>query len=262
MNALSELGIGEFATLGVVSFAVGVLGGFVGLALGTMRLPALLLFGISAPIAAGTNILVSTVASVGGSLEHFRARRVDWQLVAVMGVPSVIGAFVGGLGSDRVPEGLLVGAVGILVFWQGVEFTFRSQLAQASRRANAHPSTPLRLGTEAGIGLGIGLLGGAVGLILGSVRLPAILRLLAIEPRTAVGTNLFIGILLGLAGFTGHGIAGEVDLPLVSVMGGTALVGSLLGARLTGRVQLNTLIRVIGLVLTAVGVLLVVSAIW
>ncbi|GIS68052.1 MAG: hypothetical protein CM1200mP7_0010 [Chloroflexota bacterium] len=35
--------------------------------------------------------------------------------------------------------------------------------------------------------MGIGLLGGLVGLILGSIRLPALIRLLKVEPRIAAG---------------------------------------------------------------------------
>jgi uncharacterized membrane protein YfcA len=151
--------------------------------------------------------------------------------------------------------------VGAFVLWQGVEFIFRSQLARVNQGTSVHPATPARLSAEAGIGLGIGLVGGAVGLILGSVRLPAIIRILSIDPRMAAGTNLFIGFLLGVAGFVGHGLSGTVDMPLAVVMSTTALAGSVLGARLTGRMRLDTLVHLIGFVLTAVGVLLLFNAV-
>ena len=61
------------ALLVVISFLVGILGGFVGLALGTMRLPAMLLLGMPAPAAGGTNILVSSLASLAGTIRHLRA---------------------------------------------------------------------------------------------------------------------------------------------------------------------------------------------
>ena len=41
---------------------------------------------------------------------------------------------------------------------------------------------------EGGVGFGVGLLGGAVGLILGSMRLPSLLRILNADPRIAAGT--------------------------------------------------------------------------
>ncbi len=58
--------------LTALSFAVGVLGGFVGLALGTVRLPAMLLLGMPVLSAGGTNILVSTLSAVAGSFGHWR----------------------------------------------------------------------------------------------------------------------------------------------------------------------------------------------
>ncbi len=51
----SDLLVWQLLFLIVLSFGVGVLGGFVGLALGTMRLPAILLLGTPASVAAGTN---------------------------------------------------------------------------------------------------------------------------------------------------------------------------------------------------------------
>ena len=247
----------ELALLAVLSGMIGVLAGFVGLALGTMRLPILLLLGFPAPVAGGTNILVSTASAATGAVRHLRAGRIDWRVVAFMGIPAAAGAFVGGLSSDRVPEKLLIGGAGALVLWQGMEFLFRTQLSRLNVTNRAEQVTVRRGALEGILGLTIGGVGGAVGLILGSIRLPAMIRVLHIEPRIAAGTNLFIGFWLGLAGFVGHGLRGEVDVPLLIAMAGTAMVGSWYGARLTGRVELGVLIKVLGWVLTAVGAVLV-----
>lgn len=247
----------ELALLAAVSGAVGVLGGLVGLALGTMRLPVLLLLGFGAPVAGGTNILVSTLSAATGSVRHVRAGRVDWRVAAYMGVPAVAGAFAGGIYADQIDESLLIGAVGVLVFWQGVEFLLRAKLARLNVPHGAERVTWRRGSAEAGIGASVGALGGAVGLILGSIRLPAMIRILNIEPRIAAGTNLVVGFFLGTAGFVGHGLRGEIDVPLLLAMGSTAMVGSWYGARLTGRVQVDTLVKLIGGVLLVVGVILV-----
>ncbi len=96
----SDLALWQTLTLTAVSFGVGILGGFVGLALGTMRLPAMLLMGMAPPIAGGTNILVSSLASLSGAIRHLREGRVDRRIVLVMGIPAFIGAFIGGFLSD------------------------------------------------------------------------------------------------------------------------------------------------------------------
>ena len=81
--------------LGLVSFLVGVLGGFVGLALGTMRLPALLLLGLPPAPAAGTNILVSTLSALVRGYRQILEKLVNWPIVAWMGIPAVVGSFIG-----------------------------------------------------------------------------------------------------------------------------------------------------------------------
>ena len=171
-----------------VSFSVGLLGGFVGLALGTMRLPALLLMGVAAPTAGGTNILVSSLSSLTGAIRHLREGRVNWRIVLVMGVPAFVGAFIGGFSSDAVPEGLLLFLAGLLVAWQGIEFLILVEGRRRSKTESAHlfgddlEGAPglfsrNRMAAEGAIGFGVGLLGGAVGLILGSIRLPALIRI-------------------------------------------------------------------------------------
>ena len=52
--------------------------------------------------------------------------------------------------------------------------------------------------------LAAGLLGGIVGLILGSLRMPALVRLVGEQPARAVGTNVTVGFLVGIAGLVGH----------------------------------------------------------
>ena len=246
----------QLALLTAISGAVGVLGGLVGLALGTMRLPVLLLLGVPAPLAGGTNILVSTLSAATGAVRHIRAGRVDWSIVRLMGIPSVVGALAGGLLASRVAEGLLVGLAGAFVLWQGAEFLMRARLARLSAPKGRGPVSADRVISEGGIGFAIGLLGGAVGLILGSIRLPAMVRFLGIDARTAAGTNLTIGAFLGTAGFVGHGLRGDVDVPLLVLMGGAGMAGSLYGATLTGRVKPDLLLKVMGVVLLVVGALL------
>ncbi|MBI4307978.1 MAG: sulfite exporter TauE/SafE family protein [Chloroflexi bacterium] len=248
--------------LTTVSFGVGVLGGFVGLALGTMRLPFLLLLGFPAPVAAGTNVIVSTVSAITGAYRHLRDGRVDGRVVLIMGLPSAVGAFVGGFLGGRVPEALLIAVAGVLVVWQAVELLARARgqkpapNSAAPSRAGALAMSGGRIATEGAIGLGIGLLGGAVGLILGSLRLPALLHILRMDPRVAVGTNLVIGFLMGAFAFVGHGLQGQADVPLLVAMGVTGMAGTYIGARQTGRASVKTLLLAIGWVLLAVGLVL------
>ena len=100
-----SLDLWQMVALALISFLVGLLGGFVGLALGTMRLPAIILTGMDPQIAAGTNILVSALAALAGGYQHLREGRVDRNVVLWLGIPSITGAFIGGLFGGLAPCG-------------------------------------------------------------------------------------------------------------------------------------------------------------
>jgi uncharacterized protein len=106
----------------------------------------------------------------------------------------------------------------------------------------------------------IGLLGGFVGLILGALRLPALLRFVGSDPARAVGTNVAVGFCLGVGGVFGH-LREGVDWWLLVVGAATSVPGAILGARLTGRLDERQLLRAIGLVLLVAGSAMIVQGV-
>ena len=235
----------ELALAFAGSFAAGFLGSLVGLVLGSLRLPAVLLASGSPAAAAGTNIAVSAAAALSGGLAHARAGRVSWRIVAWMTPPSVAGAFVGGYFAHAVPSRVLLAGIAVVLAWNGLDLLLELRAAPASRRP--------RLAAVVSGGL-IGLLGGAVGLILGTLRMPALLRSVGLPARTAVGTNLVVGFFLGAAGFAAHLVRLEVEWAVLAVSLAGAVPGAWLGARYTGRMSEHALRRLIGGALLAVAV--------
>ncbi len=234
------------------SFLAGLVGGMVGLVLGSLRLPAVLLASGNAAAAAGTNIAVSAVTALVGGVTHARAGRVDWRIVAWMTPPSVAAAFLGGFFGSSVPENLLLGLIAAVLLYSGIDIL-----------VGLHP-TPERPGDPrlvAGVsGAVIGLLGGAVGLILGTLRLPALLKGVGLPAHTAVGTNLVVGFFLGVSGFLGHLARLEVEWAVLAVSVAAAVPGAWLGARLSGRLSERRLRQAIGVVLVAVSVAIAAAA--
>ena len=76
----------------------------------------------------------------------------------------------------------------------------------------------------------------------------------------AVGTNLVVGLAVGVFGLAAHAARLEVEWGLLAVAVPGALAGGWLGARLTGRLSELFLRRAIGLALVAVAVGLAVEA--
>jgi uncharacterized membrane protein YfcA len=219
--------------------------------LGTLRLPLMLVLSGSPSAAAGTNIAISAAAAGAGSWEHARAGRVDWRVVAWMAPPSIAGALVGGLFGHLVPETLLLTAVALVLAWNGLDLLFR--LVQP------RPAAQPRLTPAVGFGFAIGVIGGAIGVILGTLRVPALLRAVGMTPHRAVGTNLVVGFLLGVFGFAAHAVRLEVEWALLAAGLLGAVPGALLGARVTGRLSEETLRRGLGVALLAIALVFAVE---
>ncbi|MGA8844503.1 MAG: sulfite exporter TauE/SafE family protein, partial [Nitrososphaeraceae archaeon] len=120
-----------------------------------------------------------------------------------------------------------------------------------SNRIVIHSKNRLIL-LESIIGFGVGFLGGLVGLVLGSILMPAMISILKMEPRVAVGTNLAAASVMGISGMIGHIINNNIDYLVLAVMGFAAMVGGYLGARYTNRFSDKSLKRIIGIVLIVV----------
>jgi uncharacterized protein len=206
-----------------------------------------LVLAASSPAAgAGANIGVSALAALAAAVTHIRAGRIDWRILAWMAPPSIVGAVVGGLLAGVIPGNALLVAIGVTLLVFGADL-LRPGHGETNRRAQPTSAKAALL-----MGAAIGLLGGFVGLILGSLRIGALLRFVGADAFRAVGTNLAVGFCLGVAGLFGH-LAHGVDWTLLAVGAAASVPGSLLGARLTGRLNEQQLLRAVGVVLVIAG---------
>jgi len=228
------------------SFTVAVAGGAVGLVLGNLRLPLFLLAASSPAAAGGANIAVSGIAAATASTSHIRAGRINWRLFGWMAPPSVAGALAGGYLAGTVPDSAVLFAIAVVLIYSGLDLLLRTGTAVRTRERPQVVAAILS-------GAVIGLLGGFVGLILGSLRMPALLRFVGEQPSRAVGTNLAVGVLVGIAGLIGHLPSSSPDYRLILVGGVASIPGALLGARLTGQLSEKALVQAIGAVLLVAG---------
>jgi uncharacterized membrane protein YfcA len=125
-----------------------------------------------------------------------------------------------------VPESLLDGLIAVVLLWSGIDVALRPIQARPQRR--------LRLGRGVALSTLIGALGGAVGVILGTMRMPALVRSVGMDIRRAAGTNLVVGFVLGVAGFATHAAEGGVDWSILAAGMAGAIPGGWLGAEPQG----------------------------
>jgi uncharacterized protein len=236
----------DLVLFAVWCFAVALAGGLVGLVLGNLRLPATLLVASSAAAGGGANLAISAVAALTAATVHIRAGRVNWRLVGWMAPPSVVGAVAGGYLAGTLPDTLLLLIIAAVLVQAGVDLLRRPFKPRPPPEAGGDA-----LDVRAAVltGAVIGVLGGLVGLILGSLRMPALLRWVGEGPRKAVGTNVTVGVFVGIAGALAHLPNAAPDLDVILVGGAASIPGALLGSRLTGRLSDRELVRAIGIVL-------------
>jgi uncharacterized membrane protein YfcA len=160
----------------------------------------------------------------------------------------------GGLVSGELSRDALLTVIGVALLYFGID------LLRPRRAPPGEPDRPEnRAAITIAIGLGVGFLGGLVGLILGSLRMPAMIRWLGEPPARAVGTNMAVGFWVGVAGVIGH-VPGGVDWGLLAVGGAASVPGALLGARLTGRLSERRLLQAVGCILVVAGAVTLIQA--
>src|SRR4029450_11080700 len=175
-----------------------------------------------------------------------------WSILRLFGwmaPPSMLGAFAGGYLSGVLPDDILLAIIGLLLLYFGVDL-LRPHDQPFRREAN--PGDRLDIRAAVVTGAVVGLLGGLVGLILGALRMPALIRYVGETAARAVGTNLAVGVCVGIAGGAPPPPDG-VDWELLAIGSAASVPGALLGARLTGRLSERQLLRAIGAMLVVAG---------
>jgi uncharacterized membrane protein YfcA len=241
----------ELALFAVWCFLVALAGGLVGLVLGNLRLPATVFVASSAAAGGGANLAISAIAALTAATVHIRAGRINWRLVGWMAPPSVAGAVAGGYLAGTLPDTLLLLVIAAVLLQAGIDLLRRPV---KPRPAPHDGGDALDVRAAVLSGLVIGVMGGVVGLILGSLRMPALLRWVGEGPRKAVGTNVTVGVFVGVAGSLAHLPNAAPDLDVILAGGAASVPGALLGSRLTGRLSEPDLVRAIGVVLLVAAV--------
>jgi uncharacterized protein len=234
----------ELALFAVWCFLVALAGGLVGLVLGNLRLPATVFVASSAAAGGGANLAISAIAALTAAIVHIRHGRINWRLVGWMAPPSIVGALAGGYLAGTLPDTLLLLVITAVLLQAGID------LLRRPFKPKPAPVEGDGLDLRAAVlsGLAIGVIGGVVGLILGSLRMPALLRWVGEGPQKAVGTNVTVGVFVGVAGSLAHLPNAAPDLDVIVVGGAASIPGALLGSRLTGRLSDQDLVRAIGVV--------------
>lgn len=233
----------------IIGLVLGLLGGG-GSILTTPMLVYVL--GIAPQPAFATTLLVVAVTSGIGVLLHRREGRVHGRIGLVMGAAGMVGAFGGGWFAH-----LFNGRVLLVLFGLVVVITATAMLR--SRRGASEGGTPASFPKLAALGLAVGGVAGLIGAGGGFLIVPALVLFGGLSMEHAIGTSLLVLTLQAAAGFAGHVGHVTLDGTLVTIVTLASVVGAVVGARLAGRIAPATLRRGFGVLVLAIGLLILVK---
>jgi uncharacterized membrane protein YfcA len=227
----------------VASFLSGLLGIGGGLVLTPLLLylpPVLGGAAIPVKIVTGLTIVQAISGSALGVLRHRSYGNVSSRLVWLMGPPSAIASLVGAFISRDTPDNLILIVFAVLAFAGGamllLPVTPRDELAD---EIHADPRLAIP------IALVLGFLGGIVGIGGIAFIIAALVYLLRVPPRIAIGSSLGIGLFAAVAALIGKAATAQIDLPLAAVVFVSALVASPVGAAVSVRTQPRALLALL-----------------
>ncbi|WP_069744665.1 sulfite exporter TauE/SafE family protein [Streptomyces sp. EN23] len=234
----------------VVGLALGALGG----GGSVLAVPALIyLLGFSPASASTAALIIVTATSATALYAHARDGDVAWRTGALFALAGVGPAFLVGAAAGHLPAAALTGAFAVV-----------ASLAALRMLRPAATGTPERVrpAKAAGAGAGLGAVTGLLGVGGGFLAAPALVGVLGLRMKRAVGTSLLVITVNSLAALTSRtGTGGELRWEVIAPFAGAAILGAWDGKRLASRITGRTLQRVFAFVLLAVAAVMLVDVV-
>ena len=225
-------------SLYAVLLLAGVAAGFLNTLAGggsMLTLPALLLLGLPADVANGTNRLSVVTQAASGMLGFRTQGKLDQRALALVIAPTVAGALVGSISASRMSPVLLEHVL------LGTMMTMAVLMTLFPRTVIAPPDAPAATGGRrvAGIAglLAAGFYGGFVQAGVGFVLLAALSGILRYDLVRANALKLACVAMFGIAALVVFIIAGQVAWLPAAVLAAGTVVGSQLGVRFAVHVR-------------------------
>jgi len=232
----------------------GTLSGLLGIGGGLVIVPLLLYaplwlgFGeVDIRTASAVAVVQVTAATLSGALAHRKRGAIHMRLAITMSAASAVGALLGAVSSATVPPLVLLVATASLA-------TIAALLMFLPSRAESldpgdHPSFNPIVVSVVGfvIGLVIGMNGAGAFLMM-----PALIYIVGLPTRTALGTVLAVGFPTSLAAATGKIATGQVPLLMAALVVVGAIVGAQGGSWLSARLPTRALRWIYGALVSAI----------
>ncbi len=237
---------------------VGTIAGMSGIGGSALLAPILiLLFGVKASVAIGTDLVYSVPMKALAAFAHVRQGTVDGRVVRLLVLGGLPGAVLGLVAfailrahtAGPQLEHLLRHAIGIVILVASAA----ALVAMLPRRARSQPA-PERRRALIAIGAGVGFLVALTSIGSGSITLPLLVLVAPALPlRALIGSEIVFAAFMIPVAAAGHIAFANVDWPMAASLTVGALPGAYLGTWLCARLGERTLRPVVIAVLAFAG---------
>ncbi|MBZ0204917.1 MAG: sulfite exporter TauE/SafE family protein [Flavobacteriales bacterium] len=252
----------------VMGLALGLMGGGGSI----LTVPILVyLFGQDPVTATGLSLFIVGTTSGAGLFSHHRQGNIEWRTAGVFGSASIISVFITrrwlvpampdqllSIGGVEVSKGTaILGLFAVVMVLSAWSMIRRRKLNAPADNGERHlPSLLLT-------GLFTGLLTGVLGAGGGFLIVPALVLLAGVDMKRAIGTSLLIITVNAYIGFLGDPYVHLADhvtilLPFLAL----AILGIVVGSRLSKRLSNETLRPAFGWFIMAMGVYIIIRELY
>lgn len=251
--------------LPLFGFLIGLFVSTLGGGGGGLYVPVLILiFGIPAQTAVATSLASVLPTTVAGAFSHHSEGNVDIRTGLILGIGGVIGTLIGAYVANLIPSYLLEKILGVFTLIMLVPMLRSMRNRQKNSDENTNSKGIKLKGIKQVIASFFGVAGGVMAGIFGISGTPPVvagLYSLGLPAILVVGTTVFVLIFNSAAGITGYFLLGKLDIPLILLLGGGAVVGAYIGPKLLKRINPKTLEKAYGPLLVSIMLILSVSLI-
>ncbi len=226
----------------------------------------MLLFGVEALVAFGTNLAISFSMMIPTVWNNFRSKRIDLRMGIMFLISgAIIGPLFGGLLSEALSQNFLLWSVTILIFLSG--FLIFKAVHFPSKKIITKKIPFLKSVIASLLNLIIGALGGAVGMVLGALRYPVMVNYLRADAKSASATNSYINLMFTVFAFIGHlvtsGFSGNshFDFILFLPLAISGFIGSYFGSKHVNKYSNSFILKTLYILLFIMGFLMLIREI-
>lgn len=201
-------------------------------------------FNIHPAIAASTSLATIIPTTAVGMISHWKAKNINFKLGTIMMISAIIGAIIGSLYSDFIPEKYYNKITGILLLTLGVQMI----IGHIKHKCSQKEAVKFYRKSDILKAIFYGILGGAMsGLvgISGTSPIIAGLIILRCSALEIVGTSVFVLVGISTVGFLMHLGLGNVNWKLVILLISGTTTGAFLAPLILSKIKRSTLEKIL-----------------